>query len=323
MPVVGKVSKLYEYRCDDGNNTLKAQEMLAMGLVSVSKQHGGASNEDEQDDLSKLGAIAEQYVCLTNSVTHSSIISTAIRTEFAGREDWESKGIPRKYFETDPGLVNEFLTAKKYDWLQPTSDSDSYSLEVIPLPDLHEELTQKKIQTQYSFWTTPLNPDKPWTGDATLLFSPLEQGKYALQTDFVTISETNIKNLIVEEFVPLVGIRLYNHTYTVPTWVCNDVYESKVPTSNEENEKKYREKLIEDNKLLIQENNIDADNLSTEDLNKAIWNCTPSKNYSEIPSTPIGIASGDNNPFFQNNTYWTKKKLKEFGFLTESPGLTW
>jgi hypothetical protein len=165
---------------------------------------------------------------------------------------------------------------------------------VIPLPDLHEELTQKKIQTQYSFWTTPLNPDKPWTGDATLLFSPLEQGKYALQTDFVTISETNIKNLIVEEFVPLVGIRLYNHTYTVPTWVCNDVYESKVPTSNEENEKKYREKLIEDNKLLIQENNIDADNLSTEDLNKAIWKIYYEKPYTDLVGRVIGndVVSG-------------------------------
>ena len=321
MPVVGKTSKRYEYRCDDGNNALKPQEILAMGLMSVS-QHNDNGEVQEQEYLKRLGAIAECWVCSINSTNHSAIISAAskITQDSATIQRWKNGEILRGDFTKYKAELSRFLTLQKNNGAEPLSTNNNYSLEIIPL-EISEEMNNK-IQKQFEYWT--MDPEEEYSGSLPPMFDISEQGKYYVQYKTLTMSEEGIKKLISEEFIPIVGMRMYYHTYTAPTWVCNETYVSKVPTTDTD-KATYRQKLLDKyGDTLISKYNIDTrDTVSTEDLDKAIWDHLPCTAYSQIPSTPIGIASGDNNPFFKNNTYWTKKKLKEFGFLTESPGLTW
>lgn len=343
MPVVGKTRKQLEYRCDDGDNTLSAQEIFAMAVISISNLAKGGDNEnnDEATAFAKLSKIGECWARETSSLKHSAFFIEA------------TDCVP-----STPNIVHDmykdsqwYLAAEKYNWKLPAgytfnndmgdldgvSGLDDYNKpeqpehgeqETLIMPTVLEakplslSIDSVKMQNQFIWLTNSKiireavakleskenNLVDPSSVTVTLnnaeavgyaLFDVDNENYYREQFLYNQTTKDDVYQAIMDNYMPIVGLYLYQSQYTPPVWACNDTYVFTEPEDWDE--------TPQENKDLLQQ--IDYLN----------WLSQPCQNYIEETAAKIS-------PFkyyLQDETTWTKNKLKELGFLNDAPGLTW
>lgn len=460
MPVVGKKSNRFEYRCDDGANALTAQEMFAMAVMSISRYEIDKYGKQEDIAFEKLSKIGENWIQETSSVNHSVFFlegekyiniddrSYPTHAMSKGDEIWL---LQEKYNGVVPKGYNKYNSADTsiLDELVGKKPTDFTTIEVRPLNIVNFTSTEaNKINNQIRVWTDydafaeevlgivgiidgsgTAGSNKKTTTDGNTagtiggvsgeisgnlkkyitaeqaadaglpVFEMTDMDSYKEAFTAQQITKEELRQIVIDKYIPLVGIYLYTGRYTAPKWECPDKFvkpedfDKKTPEEqaalrskwlNSECSNYYEKepaKIIALKKALVEgsdpESGKDIEDI-VGDLNNQLQPTLLSDEGEEtlppvegeeggetppVESDPVEpdpkdvqietlekqvdalekevdtlqgnladlqqmydnvvINTDENTYIFKDTTTWTKYKLQEYGFLTESSTLVW